>query len=86
MGCSATAKLTAASWTKAKMYLSSFIHRDHLFDIAERWLLGRLEADDGLRVTQILICDGFVLGQTLEAMVKLLLELMHGEIFKQKRI
>ncbi|MEJ2430355.1 MAG: hypothetical protein P8075_15765 [Deltaproteobacteria bacterium] len=68
------------------MYLSSFIHRDHLFDIAERWLLGRLKTDDGLRVTQILICDGFVLGQTLEAMVKLLLERMHGEISKQKRI
>jgi hypothetical protein len=68
------------------MYLSSLIHRDLLFDIAERWLLGRLEKDDGLRITQILICDGFVLGQTLEAMVKFLLERIHGQIFKQNRI
>ena len=68
------------------MYLSSFIHRDHLFDLAERWLLGRLEPDDGLRITQILICDGFVLGQTLEVMLRVLLERVHGKVFKQKRI
>jgi len=68
------------------MYLSSFIHRNDLFDIAERWLLGRLEPDDGLRITQILICDGFVLGQTLEAMVRVLLETVQEEGFKQKRI
>jgi hypothetical protein len=86
MGCSPAAKLGAASWKIAKMYLSSFIHRDHLFDIAERWLSGRLESNDGLRITQILICDGFVLGQTLEAMVKDLLERINGKVFKQKRI
>jgi hypothetical protein len=68
------------------MYLSSFIHRDHLFDIAERWLLGWLEPDDALRITQILICDGFVLGQTLETMVKVLLERVYGKVFRQKRI
>ena len=68
------------------MYLSSFIHRDHLFDIAERWLLGWLEPDDGLRITQILICDGFVLGQTLESMMRVLLERVHGTVFRQKRI
>ena len=68
------------------MYLSSFIHRDHLFDIAERWLLGWLEPDDGLRITQILICDGFVLGQTLESMMRDLLERVHGTVFRQKRI
>ncbi len=68
------------------MYLSSFIHRDHLFDIAERWLLGRLEPDDGLRITQILICDGFVLSQTLETMTKALLETVHGIPFHQECI
>ena len=68
------------------MYLSSFIHRDHLFDIAERWLLGWLEPDDGLRITQILICDGFVLGQTLESMMRVLLERVHETVFRQKRI
>ncbi|MBT8407471.1 MAG: hypothetical protein KJP05_08435, partial [Deltaproteobacteria bacterium] len=61
------------------MYLSSFIHRDDLFDIVERWLLGRLEPDDGLRITQILICDGFVLGQTLEAVANTLLRTVHGQ-------
>jgi hypothetical protein len=68
------------------MYLTSFIHRDDLFDIAERWLLGRLEPDDGLRITQILICDGFVLGQTLESMLGVLLETVHGKIFRRTRI
>jgi hypothetical protein len=68
------------------MYLSSLIHRDHLFDIAERWLLGWLEPDDGLRITQILICDGFVLGQTLESMMRDLLERVYGTVFRQKRI
>lgn len=68
------------------MYLSSFIHRDDLFDIAERWLLGRLEPDDGLRITQFLICDGFVLGQTLQAMATALLETVHGRPFHQEHI
>jgi hypothetical protein len=68
------------------MYLTSFIHRDDLFEIAERWLLGRLEPDDGLRITQILICDGFVLGQTLEAMLGVLLDTVHGKAFRRTRI
>lgn len=68
------------------MYLSSFIHRDDLFDIAQRWLLGRLEPDDGLRITQFLICDGFVLGQTLETITKALLETVHESAFHQRRI
>jgi len=68
------------------MYLSSFIHRDDLFDIAERWLLGRLEPDDGLRITQILICDGFVLGQTLESLTKTFLHMVYGSPFKEERI
>jgi hypothetical protein len=68
------------------MYLSSFIHRDQLFDIVERWLLGRLQPDDGLRITQILICDGFVLGQTLESMAKTFLYMVHGSPVKQERI
>jgi len=68
------------------MYLSSFIHRDDIFDIVERWLLGRLQPDDGLRITQILICDGFVLGRTLESMTKTFLHMVHGASFKQERI
>ncbi|UCG14705.1 MAG: hypothetical protein JSU72_09770 [Deltaproteobacteria bacterium] len=68
------------------MYLTSFIHRDDLFDVAERWLCGRLEPDDGLRITKILICDGFVLGQALEMVANLLLELIYGDRFRQQRI
>jgi len=68
------------------MYLSSFIHRDDLFDITERWLLGRLEPDDGIRITKILICDGFVLGQTLEAVATALLKMAYGQPFRQERI
>ncbi len=68
------------------MYLTSFIHRNDLFNIAERWLLGRLEPDDGLRITRILICDGFVLGQTLEAVTKILLEMVHGQLFQEEHI
>ena len=68
------------------MYLSSFIHRDDLFDITERWLLGRLEPDDGIRITKILICDGFVLGQTLEALAAALLKMAHDQSFRQEHI
>jgi hypothetical protein len=59
------------------MYLTSFIHREELFNITERWLCSRLNPNDGLRITQILICDGFVLKETLDTLTKLLL----GTIF-----
>jgi hypothetical protein len=68
------------------MYLTSFIHREDLFEIAERWLCGRMEPDDGLRITQILISDGFVLGETLEMMLKLLLEMIYGNPLPLNRI
>jgi hypothetical protein len=68
------------------MYLSSFAHRDDLFDITERWLCGRLEPNDGLRITQILISDGFVLGETIKSVAKLLIEMTHGRVFRQERL
>jgi hypothetical protein len=68
------------------MYLTSFIHRDALFDIAERWLCGRLEPDDGLRVTQILICDDFVLGETLKRFARHLLDITYDCSFKERHI
>jgi hypothetical protein len=68
------------------MYLTSFIHRDALFDIAERWLCGRLEPDDGLRITQILICDDFVLGETLKRFARLLLDITYGSSFNERHI
>ncbi len=68
------------------MYLTSFIHREDLFNITERWLCGRLEPDDGLRITQILICDGFVLGETLETMSNLLLGMIYDGSFQKESI
>jgi hypothetical protein len=68
------------------MYLTSFIHRDALFDIAERWLCGRLKPDDGLRITQILICDDFVLGETLRRFARLLLDITYGSPFNERQI
>ena len=68
------------------MYLTSFIHRDDLFDLAERWLCGRLEPDDGLRITQILICDDFVLAETLERFARLLIDITYGCPFRQEGI
>ena len=68
------------------MYLASFIHRDELFYIVERCLCDRLEKDDLLKFTQILICDGFVLGESLKSVGKRLIEMTHGESFIEKRI
>jgi hypothetical protein len=68
------------------VYLTSFIHRDQLLDIAERWFCGHLNSDDALRLTQILICDGFVLAETLECLTKDLLKRIHGGPIIQKRV
>jgi hypothetical protein len=68
------------------MYLTSFIHRDELFDIAERWFCGHLSPNDGLRLTQILISDGFVLGETLRNLAKILMSRVYDKPIKQKRI
>jgi hypothetical protein len=68
------------------MYIASSIHRDELFNIAGRWLRGQLEPNDALRLTEILICDGFVIGETLEVVTRLLLEEIYDEPFRRSRI
>lgn len=68
------------------MYLTSFVHREELFNLIERWLCGRLEPNDGLKITQILIVNGFVVGETLELVAKRLLEMIYEEPFHQERI
>lgn len=68
------------------MYLTSFIHREELFDIAERWFCGHLQDNDALRLTQILICDGFVLGETLAGLAQNLLARIYPEPVEQRRI
>lgn len=68
------------------MYLSSFVHRESLFQLTHRWLCGRLQPDDGLLVTRILICDGFVLGETLDALMRKLLRVVHSEPLRVERV
>jgi hypothetical protein len=68
------------------MYLTSFIHREFLFQMAGRWFCNRLLPEDGLYLTQSLICDGYVLGETLELATRLLLGLIYDSPFSMKRI
>lgn len=59
------------------MYLTSFAHRNTLFGIAERWLLGRPDPGDIRILTGILISDGFVVRETLEALSSRLLHVIY---------
>jgi len=68
------------------VYLTSFVHCEDLFKITQRWLCGRLEPTDGLHITRILICDGFVVGETLEVMADLLLGIIHEGRFQKENI
>jgi hypothetical protein len=52
------------------MYITSFIHREELLHIAERWLCGRPLPSDAMQLTRIFVCDGYVLGETLETMTE----------------
>lgn len=60
------------------MYLSAFIHRDALCAIAERWFCGRVEAGDARQLTELLISDGFVAAETVRAVTRRLLPLLHA--------
>ena len=68
------------------MYLTSFIHRNALFNIAERWFCNRPESGDGRSLTEILICDGFVVKETLAVLTERLLDMTHRRPFHQKPI
>lgn len=68
------------------MYLTSFVHREQLFEIAERWICGRPAGDDIQRFTEILICDGFALGEILEDFNEFLLGTIFETPCKKKRI
>ena len=68
------------------MYLTSFIHRKVLFNIAERWFRSCPEPGDVRALTEILICDGFVIGETLEELSKRLLGMIYQRPFHQKHI
>lgn len=68
------------------MYITSFIHRETLFEIAGRWFCDLLSPEDGLRLTQILISDGFVLGETLQTVASFLLGTIYDSPFSMQRI
>jgi hypothetical protein len=68
------------------MYLTSFVHREDLFHIAERWFCGQPESNDALRLTEILISDGFVLGETLGALADSMLGAIHDQVPRKKHI
>jgi hypothetical protein len=57
------------------MYLTSFIHRNALFNIAERWFCNCPESGDVRFLTEILICDGFVINETLAVLINNLLDM-----------
>lgn len=68
------------------MYLTSFIHREELLEIAERWFWGKPDPGDALRLTKILICDGYVIGETLDSIIDRFLEIIHPSPFTKVRI
>lgn len=68
------------------MYLTSFIHRNALFNIAERWFCNRPEPGDGRSLTEILICDGFIIHETLAVLTRRLIDSIHRKTFHQKHI
>jgi hypothetical protein len=68
------------------MYLTSFVHRDQLFSIAERWFSGRPEPGDVRALTEILICDVFIIRETLEVLSRRLLSMIHEGPLQQRCI
>jgi hypothetical protein len=61
------------------MFLSGFVHRGELFQIAERWFREKLEPSDARRLTEILIADGFILGETLQDLTRFLVHELHPQ-------
>jgi len=68
------------------VYLTSFIHRNALFNIAERWFCSSPEPGDVRSLTEILICDGFVINETLAALINRLIDMTCHRPFYQKCI
>jgi hypothetical protein len=68
------------------LYLTSFIHRKELLSIVERWLCGKAEPFDAMLLTRIFICDGYVLGETLETAIERIIGKIHEGSFRKVRI
>jgi len=54
--------------------------------MVDRWFCGRPEPSDALRLTEILICDGFVIGETLGTFSEMLLATIYQEPFRKRPI
>ena len=52
--------LAKAGTIAGPMYLTSLIHRDRLFEIANRWLCDHVERDDGRFITEVFIYENLV--------------------------
>jgi hypothetical protein len=65
------------------MYITAFLHRDELFEITKRWLCDQLRLDDARQITEILISDGFVLGETLKSFSREVISSFHGNDFRE---
>ncbi len=68
------------------MYLTSFIHREELLEIAERWFWGKPDPGDALRLTKIFICDGYVIGETLDSTIGQILGIIRPGRINKVRI
>jgi hypothetical protein len=68
------------------VYLTSFIHRNALFNIAERWFCSCPDQGDVRSLTEILICDGFVINETLTVLINRLLNITCQRPCYQKSI
>ncbi len=68
------------------MYLTSFVHREQLLHIVERWLCGKPEPFDAMLLTRIFICDGYVLGETLETLIGRIVGAINAGEFRKVRI
>ena len=71
---------------RVDVYITSFVHREKLFQMVQRWLCDRLEPDDGQIITKILICDGFILGETLDALTRSLISTFSDEPYRAHRL
>lgn len=68
------------------MYLTSFAHRDRFVSIAERWFCGRPEPADARSLTEILICDVFIIRETLNALSRRLISMTGTGPVRQENI
>jgi hypothetical protein len=68
------------------MYLTAFIHRDDLFQIGERWFCGRTEGGDALQLSELLISNGFVAGESVRSLAHLLFGLLGKSAIQERRL